>query len=115
MQDYVYVSCDNGEPVAMRPVKWDKRKAGNPNTLVDGGRRDMAHITRPKRFRSIEDTYPVAISVMGQLWTLELSWDARCERIERNARKERMAALQAEDEEYEDYAAYYMEGMTFQL
>ena len=111
MQDFIYVNCDNGEQIPLRPVKWNLRKAGDPNTLVSGGAKDMVHVVSLPPKGSAESTYPASISVMGQMWELQLSWDALCERIEREARidaNNRRAATLADQREIDEYAEYDM-------
>ena len=110
--DFVYVNSDRGEPIPMRPVKWDLRKAGNPNTLVSGGKKDMVEISHVSPKPSVNNTYPVSISVMGQIWEIQASWDMECERLAQEARRDaalRRDAIESDQAEIDAYAEYSME------
>lgn len=104
--DFVYVNCDYGQPVPMRPVRWDLRKAGDPNTLVDGGAKDMRCVSSVQPKPSVINTYPVAISVMGDVWEIQASWDMECERLALEARRDMALKRDAEAQDQEEIDAY---------
>lgn len=105
-QDYVYVGTELGFSVPMRPVKWDLRKKGNPNTLVSGGKKDMVEISHVSPSPSVNNTYPVSISVMGQIWEIQASWENECDRLEMEARRDAALRREAEVNDQEEIDAY---------
>jgi hypothetical protein len=102
--DFVYVSCDKGKPIPLRPVKWDQRVKGVPTPV--GGKKDMRHVTYVPPKPSVINTYPVAISVMGDVWEIQASWDMECERLELEARRDMALKRDAEAQEQEEIDAY---------
>lgn len=115
MQDFIYVNCDNGERVPMRPVQWDKRVKGEAFSAISGGKKDMVQVVSPDHWNLGPDTFPINISVMGVMWEIQIDWEAEIFRIELEERKDRKARLQAQkDDEVEianfesyDMAKYY--------
>lgn len=111
-QDFLIVSCDNGHPLPLVPVAWDKRVKGKyiPNAL--SSRHAMMHMVVEES--DILEPAPVFIArgifVMGDIWKVQVDQDNEIERqlSIRRRRKMRRIMSQQEVTDEEQFVGYDM-------